>query len=180
MMDKYSVVANAIKCFIWNYSELRIQQVIIGSFYLIDCRVEKRVPLFLIVAGIALLPVSVLALFMVRGDKALTGLWKLIATFVCSPLMLFLLAWTIVGETWCSTVNRAPIDEVLYLFSRCRVDILSNPESGHVWHQQLPVLQSCFVHLKRSFSDYDSHSSMYSDLLQRKLLSSWSTSRSKP
>ncbi|GAU93151.1 hypothetical protein RvY_05134 [Ramazzottius varieornatus] len=83
---------------------LAAYMVVIGSIYLIDCRIEKRVPLYLLVGGICQLPVSILALLMMRGDKALTGLWKLIATFVCSPLMLFILVWTIVGAVWTFSV----------------------------------------------------------------------------
>ncbi|OQV23812.1 hypothetical protein BV898_02164 [Hypsibius exemplaris] len=77
-----------------------VYMIVIGSIYLIDCRVDKRIPLYMIVGGVALLPIFLLAVYMIKKDRVFEGLWKLIGSFICSPIILFAIIWTIVGGVW--------------------------------------------------------------------------------
>lgn len=62
--------------------------------------------MYMIVGGIALLPIFLLAVYMIKKDRVFEGLWKLIGSFVCSPVILFAIAWTVVGTLAAGTCVR--------------------------------------------------------------------------
>ncbi|XP_055342841.1 uncharacterized protein LOC129591272 [Paramacrobiotus metropolitanus] len=80
-----------------------IYMIVVGGVFFHSCPLaDAKIPVYMIVGGVFLMPLVLFALYMRnnRPDKALEGLWKILGFLICLPIALFLFAWSIAGLVW--------------------------------------------------------------------------------